>query len=187
MIYRQQIDDFTPKNEQEKMDKSIIIDYIDQFQSTVLTRANRIAHMTSSGLILNEDLSRVLVIHHKLYNNWGWTGGHSDGDEDLLKTAIREAKEETGITEITPLTSNILTLDILPVWGHIKKGHYVSAHLHLNVAFVLIACPKQKLILNQEETSGVKWINASEIGSYSNEPVLIDIYKKLIKRAHELR
>lgn len=39
------------------------------------------------------------MIYHKIYNSWAWTGGHSDGDNDLLHVAMKEAKEETGIKD----------------------------------------------------------------------------------------
>ena len=49
--------------------------------------------MTSSGLIFNKNLDKILMVHHNIYNTWSWTGGHADGEDDLLKVAIKEAKE----------------------------------------------------------------------------------------------
>jgi len=37
------------------------------------------------------------MIHHNIYKTWTWTGGHLDGEVDLLKLALKEANEETGI------------------------------------------------------------------------------------------
>ena len=55
----------------------------------VLVRDNEIAHITSSGFIVNKLRTKVLMIHHNIYNSWGWTGGHADGDEDLLYVAMK--------------------------------------------------------------------------------------------------
>ena len=96
----------------------------------MLVRENEIAHMTSSGFIVNKDRTKVLMIHHNIYNSWGWTGGHADGDSDLIAVAIKEAKEETGIKNANPITNDICSIDILPVNSHIKKGKYVASHLH---------------------------------------------------------
>ena len=92
-------------------------------KDNILTRENAFAHLTSSGFILNENKDKVLMIYHNLYNSWAWTGGHADGEDDLLEVAIKEAKEETGVVNIHPLSTQIMSLDILPVWGHMKKGN----------------------------------------------------------------
>lgn len=127
------------------------------------------------------------MIHHNIYNAWSWTGGHADGESNMLKVAIKEAIEETGVSSLVPLTEKIISIDIIPVYGHIRKGKYVSAHLHLNVTYVLIANEKDKLVVNKDETSGVKWIEIKEIEQYSNEPYLIEIYKKTINKSRNFK
>ena len=49
------------------------------------------------------------MIFHKIYNSWSWTGGHADGDSDLLKVAIKEASEETGLKNIKPISKDIFS------------------------------------------------------------------------------
>lgn len=182
-LYKDQIAGFIPTCEQERSDKSKIYHFMQDYPHNILTRDNGIAHLTSSGFIMNRDLTRALIIYHKIYNAWGWTGGHADGDQDLLAIALKEAREETGLKRLTPLSRHILSLDILPVWGHVKNGSYVSAHLHLNASYVLIAEEEDPLILNEDETGGIQWIEADRIGDYSTEPDLVVIYKKLIEAA----
>ncbi len=183
MTFRDKINDYRPINDQERNDKSIILNYIDKFDDTVLTRNNEVAHMTSSGLILNNDLSKILMIHHKIYDTWTWTGGHADGEDDMLLVALTEAREETGLVDIRAQRDEIASVDILPVWGHYKNGVYVSAHLHLNTSFVLIADESDELFTNHDETHGVKWINVSDISKWSNEPYIIEVYNKIITGA----
>lgn len=183
MIYKKQIESYIPTCDQERVDKKVIYQYIKQYPHNVLLRSNEVAHITSSGFIMNKDLTKALVIYHKIYQAWGWTGGHADGDEDLLEIAIKEAKEETGLKKVKPLKKQMMSIDILPVWGHIKRGNYVTAHLHLNASYVLIADEEEHLIVNEEETGGLKWINADDIENYSTEPDLVVVYKKLIKAA----
>lgn len=187
MNFRKEILEYQPINNQEINDKKIILDYIDHFYENILTRKNKVAHMTSSGLILNDSLDKILMIHHNIYNTWAWTGGHADGDNDMLKVALKEAKEETGVSNVVPLTDKLASIDIIPVYGHIKRGKYVSSHLHLNTSYILIADEKEKLIINEEETSDVGWINISDLDKYSNEPYLIDIYNKIINRARKIK
>ncbi len=96
MNYIQAIKNFEPINEQEQNDKKLILNFIEK-NNDVLYRENEYAHMTSSGLIFNKNLDKILMVHHNIYNTWSWTGGHADGEDDLLKVAIKEAKEETGV------------------------------------------------------------------------------------------
>lgn len=187
MPYFKHIENYKPINDQEASDQKIMLDYMTQFSDTILTRANEIAHMTSSGLILNKTLDKVLMIHHNIYGTWTWTGGHADGESDLLKVALKEAREETGVKRLEALDEKIASIDILPVWGHHKRGTYVSAHLHLNTSYVLIADETDELVINHEETSGVKWVEIDRLHEFSNEPYLIVVYKKMIDRARRLK
>lgn len=185
MKFIKQIEDYIAVNEQDKNDRKVILDYINDYKDNILTRDNEIAHMTSSAFILNKTCDKVLMIHHNIYNTWTWTGGHADGEEDLLTTAIKEAMEETGLKKLKTLSSYISSLDILPVWGHMKRGSYVSAHLHLNASYILIADENEELLINEEETSGIAWISIEDMPAKSNEPFLLEIYFKLIERAKE--
>lgn len=180
------IEAYAPKNEQEVKDRQVMLDYIKLFGNQLLTRENEFAHFTSSSMIFNETRDKVLMIYHNLYNSWAWTGGHADGEADLLAVALKEAQEETGIVHIRPLSDDIMSLDILPVWGHMKKGAYVSSHQHLNVAYLLIADEHDDLRIKEDENSNVGWVSVDEIKNYSDEIQMIPIYEKLIERAKQL-
>lgn len=179
------IKNYIPCCEQEKKDKALIEYCIDKFDD-ILTRDNSMAHITSSGFVVNKTKDKVLMVHHNIYNSWSWTGGHADGEEDLLAVAIKEAKEETGVKSIHPVTSQIFSLDILPVLGHVKKGNYISAHLHLSVAYLVEADEDELLIVKTDENSAVKWIPIDEINLYSNEPHMQKVYEKLISKIRAL-
>ena len=120
------------------------------------------------------------MIYHNIYQSWAWTGGHSDGEADLLKVAIKELKEETGIKNVTVLKKDIFSLEILTVNGHIKKGKYVSSHLHLNLTYLLQVNEKETLHIKEDENSGVKWIPIEEVKNASKENWMIEnIYTKI--------
>lgn len=187
MNYKDAILAYQPMNEQEKVEKRAILHYINDYPDNILLRDNELAHITSSGFIMNKDLTKVLMIYHNIYKSWSWTGGHADGDEDLLYVAIKEAKEETGITNVEPLMEQIASIDILPVWGHIKKGKHIATHMHLSVAYILIADEKQALHIKEDENSGVKWIKVEEIERYGNEKEMLPLYYKLVDRARAYR
>lgn len=187
MDYIKQIIDFLPSNEQEFQDKKVILDYIEKFSHNILLRENEFAHITSSGFIMNKSLDKVLMIHHNIRNTWAWTGGHVDGDSDFLHVAIKEAKEETGINTLTSLTEKMVSIDILPVFGHVRRNKYVSAHLHLSVAYILIADENEKLIVNEDENSDVSWFALDRFTEEYFDSKDVYLYNKLINKALFIR
>ena len=177
---------FKPLTEQEEVDQKLIVDFIKKNDNS-LTRDNKVAHVSSSGFILNKRMDKALMVYHKIYRSWSWTGGHADGESDLLKVAIEEAREETGIENVKPLTEKIVTLDVLPVPSHFKHGKFVSAHLHLSIAYVLIADDTDRLMVKEDENSGVKWMKIKDIEKEVNELDMKLVYNKLINRAKKIR
>ena len=178
---RKDIEKYKPYNEQEEQDKNVILKYIDTFDD-VLTRNNEFGHFTASAWVLNKDKTKVLMIYHNIYKSWAWTGGHSDGDSNLVNVAIREVQEETGIETVKPITDNIFSLEIICVNGHVKRGKYVSSHVHLNVTYLLEADDSEELKIKEDENSGVRWVDIDEAIESSTEPWMQGIYKKLIEK-----
>lgn len=185
-MYADEIRAYVPRDEQEESDRRIILEYIRQYPDTVLTRDNEYAHLTSSGFVVNADATKVLMAHHNIFKVWAWTGGHADGDPDLLSVALREAQEETGIKHIRPLSGAIASLDILPVWGHVKRGRYVAAHQHLNVSYLLTADEADPLTVREGENTRVGWLPAEHLPELTNEWQMDYVYLKLLDRARAL-
>ena len=186
MNYIEQIENYQPFNLQEENDKKVMLDYIKLFDN-ILTRDNLFAHFTSSVWAVNKERTKVLMAYHNIYNSWAWCGGHADGDTDLLKTAIRELKEETGIKNAKPISDDIFSLEIICVDGHMKKGKYVPSHVHLNLTYLIEVDESESLRIKEDENSGVKWININEIDKYSNEEWMIkNIYNKLNEKLKKI-
>ncbi len=175
---KNEIEKYVPYNEQEAKDKSVMLKYIDCFDD-VLTRKNEFGHFTASSWVLNKEKTKVLMIYHNIYQSWAWTGGHSDGDSNLLDVAIREVKEETGIQNITPIQNEIYSLENICVNGHVKRGEYVAAHVHLNVTYLLEADEGEMLRIKEDENSGVRWIDIDKAVEVSNEECMKEIYGKI--------
>ena len=91
-----QISEYCPCNEQEQADKKNILAFLSENDNAFL-RENELAHMTASAWVVNHNRTKVLMVYHKIYDSWSWTGGHADGETDLLSVALREVTEETGI------------------------------------------------------------------------------------------
>lgn len=178
MNLKEQIENYKPYNEQEEKDKETMLKYINTFDD-VLTRNNEFGHFTASSWAVNKQRTKVLMIYHNIYKSWAWTGGHSDGEENLLNVAIRELKEETGVKNVKVLNNDIFSLEIICVDGHVKREKYVSSHVHLNVTYLLEVDEEETLKIKKDENSGVKWVNIEDVEKVTDEKwVRENIYRK---------
>lgn len=179
MNLKKDLEEYVPYNEQEEKDKAVMLSFLETMPDA-FTRENKVAHFTASAWLLNKEHTKVLMVYHNIYDSWSWTGGHADGDTDLLAVAVREAREETGIEEIKTVTESIFSIEILTVDGHEKRGEYVPSHLHLNVTYLLEAEESEVLRMKPDENSGVKWFTREEAEAASSEPWMVKrIYHKL--------
>lgn len=181
-----QVKYYIPCNEQEKQDKVEILRLLKD-QKDVFSRENKIAHMTASAWVVNQERNKVLMVSHNIYDSWSWLGGHADGDENLMSVAVKEVLEESGLNQVNPITNDIFSLEILTVDGHEKKGEYVPSHLHLNITYLLEADDQEPLTIQPEENSGVAWYELDEAVEASTEPWFQQrIYKKLNEKLRNM-
>ena len=175
---RRAIEAFIPADDQERRDRELMLAAIERLD-VPLTRENPFAHFTASSWIVNPARTHALMAWHNIYKTWAWTGGHADGESDLLAVALREAREETGVEHIRPVSRDIYSVEILPVHAHVKRGQFVSAHLHLNVTYLLEADDAQPLRSKPDENSAVAWLPLEEAAENREEPFMAAIYRKL--------
>lgn len=178
MELREQIEKYIPYNEQEENDKEMMLNYIDTFKD-VLTRENKMCHFTASNWIVNKERTKVLMAYHNIYQSWAWTGGHADGNSNLLQVALKEAREETGLINLKVLSNGIYSLEILTVDSHKKRGKFVPSHLHLDCCFLLEADEKEEVRIKEDENSGIKWVDINSVIEITKEEKMKTIYQKL--------
>ena len=185
MKLREIIEGYVPSCEQEKNDQRMMLSYMDIFDDT-LHRTNETAHFTASAWVVNRERNKVLMIYHNIYDSWSWTGGHADGEEDMLAVAVREVQEETGLEDVKAVSDEVFSMEILTVDAHFKKGKYVVPHLHLNLTYLIEADEGQMLKIKPDENSGVKWFAPDEAVEASTEPEMKIIYRKLNEKLSAL-
>lgn len=134
------------------------IDYIEQHDN-VFERAAPV-HITASAWVVNPDREKVLLLHHRKYGHWFQPGGHADGDTDVLRVALRECAEETGLdpSQIKLLEPAIFDVDIhdVPSFGQ------VPGHGHIDVRFV-VEIDDSLPIPGNNESHAVKWFSVYEV------------------------
>ena len=129
---------------------------------------------------------KILLLYKNYKNRYeGWVlpKGTVEEGEEYKQTALREVKEEAGIANVRPVSPDIYSLESLTVDGHVKKGQYVSSHLHLNVTYLLEADSDEAVTIKEDENSGVAWFTPEEALAKSTEPWFVThVYAKLIDK-----
>ena len=185
MNLKEKIERYVPYNEQEEADKQELLRIL-ELNENYFIRENLAAHFTASGWVVSPDRTKTLLAYHNLYDSWAWLVGHADGETDLLSVALKEVREESGLKEVFPVSEDVFSLEILPVFGHEKNGKYVSSHLHLNVTFLLEADPTAEIHNNPDENSKVGWFDLDDVPRVSTETWFVHrIYRKLIEKTKE--
>ena len=174
-----QLERFVPFNDEEARDLQLILHCL-KTEKDIFNRENALVHMTASAWIVNPERTKALLAYHNLYQAWSWLGGHADGDGDLLRVALREAREESGLAQVRPVTESIFSVESLPVFGHWKRGAWVPSHIHLNATYLLEADEAAELHMKPDENSGVRWFALDDAAKVSTEAwMCAHIYQKL--------
>lgn len=153
-----------------------------RFEDFILSNPNcfdrslKFGHITGSAWLINKAMNKSLLTHHKKLNKWLQLGGHSDGDPDTLRVAIREAEEESGIVGIVPLSNHIFDLDIHLIPARKDEPE----HFHYDVRFLLQTTGVEDYKLS-DESNDLAWKSINELKNLELDFSVNNMIKKWIK------
>jgi 8-oxo-dGTP pyrophosphatase MutT (NUDIX family) len=121
-------------------------------------RGLEVGHVTGAAWIVGRSRDRALLTHHRKLDRWLQLGGHCDGDSDILRVALREAREESGLHSLSVLDAAIFDLDVhsIPARG----GE--AAHRHYDVRFLLEADETEPLVVSHESKE-LRWVELARL------------------------
>ncbi|MFN8356856.1 MAG: NUDIX hydrolase [Spirosomataceae bacterium] len=137
------------------------------FERTLL-----IGHVTGSAWIVDAAREQALLVHHQKLNRWFQPGGHCDGDADVLRVALKEAEEETGLM-VKAMATSIFDVDV----HLIPERKTEPAHYHYDVRFLFEADPQQPVVVSFE-SKDVKWIPLHEIAALNDSESIVRMVRK---------
>ena len=126
-------------------------------------------HVTASALIVHPPTARVLLRWHQRQQAWLQVGGHGDpGETDPLAIVLREAEEETGLTDLEPWPDagikQVVIVDVPP-----GKGE--PAHQHADIRFFM-ATRTPDAIRPESEHAELRWLTLAGARDLTSEPNL---------------
>jgi 8-oxo-dGTP pyrophosphatase MutT (NUDIX family) len=168
----QLLENHQPFTQEETQFKQQMIEFVNQ-NPDCFERSLLIGHITGSAWIVDKSRQFTLLTHHRKLDKWFQTGGHCDGDSDVLNVAMKEAMEETGLTDIQVISSNIFDIDIHEIPE--RKG--VPTHLHYDVRFLLEADMNEPLIISSE-SSDLAWVELSKVSQLNDSQSIMRMVLK---------
>lgn len=123
-----------------------------------LGRDNFYGHVTASAWVIDPAGEKALLTLHRKIGLWLQLGGHTEGDADLMAVAMREVKEESGLSDLKPVIPGIFDLDV----HRIPDIGQDPSHYHFDFRFFLQLQHDQPLIIS-EESIDLAWYTPKEI------------------------
>ncbi len=123
-------------------------------------------HVVGSAFVLHPPTRRVLLHLHRRLGRWLQMGGHDDGERDALATALREGREESGLTDLAPLSAAILDVDVHPI----PAGKGEPPHLHFDVRWAVATARPDGIFRDDAESAALEWLGLEEAAARMDEP-----------------
>lgn len=137
-------------------------------------RNSNTGHITASAFILNANRTSVLLTHHAKLNCWLQVGGHCDGERDPKAVALKEAREETGLSSLIFLSDDVFDIDIHEIPSNAKD----QVHLHFDIRY-LMGADEEEILQITSESKDLRWIPLSALEKYTDKPSVLIIKGKL--------
>ena len=167
-MHRQDLLGYLQQHQTRFMDEAAYVrravEYIEN-NPDCFEREHEPIHVTGSAWVVNPERNLVLLVHHGKLHDWYQPGGHADGDPDVLRVAMRETQEESGVDEshIHLLLPEVFDVDIHMIPATPKD----PVHGHIDIRF-LLEIDDVHDVPGSDESHEVKWVPLQQVSAYNN-------------------
>jgi len=162
------------KDDCEKQHLEQTIAFVEKYENCH-ERNLSVGHITASAWITDPQRSHALMTHHKKLDRWLQLGGHTEDDADILSAALREAREESGLLEIIPVSRAIFDVDVHTIPAHKDEPE----HFHFDIRFLLEARHSDTLIISSE-SKDLRWFTPNELEALNEGPSIDRMTHKML-------
>lgn len=167
-----QLEEYAAKHPEEGEVSGRFLNFV-KTEAMCFERTLTKGHVTGSAWVVNADGSEILLTHHRKLDRWLQLGGHADGDSDVLRVAMTEAEEESGLSGFSQVGEGIFDIDIHPIPE--RPGE--PAHLHYDVRYVLRAMGALTYTVS-DESHDLRWVKPAGVGELTTEPSMMRMVEK---------
>jgi 8-oxo-dGTP pyrophosphatase MutT (NUDIX family) len=167
------LDKHSPIDENELKMRNETIEFV-KTNEDCFNRELFIGHVTGSAWIVNDARTHVLLTHHRKLNQWFQPGGHCDGEPDVLKVALKEANEETGLKNLNVVDGEVYDVDVHLIPE--RKG--IPAHYHYDIRFLIEGDMNEQLIIT-EESNDLAWVSLEKIAERNDSESIMRMMRKI--------
>lgn len=167
----------------EERDRIRMLEFV-RTHADPFDRAIPEGHLTGSGLVMSEDGSAVLLLHHPKLHRWLQPGGHGEPGETLGENvASREVAEETGLVpRLHPTAPRPFDVDI-----HVIPARKLDpAHEHLDLRYLFVAHPSEPLSVEPSDAPSTTISAPSLLWFDTDAALAMDLdpgLKRMIRKA----
>lgn len=133
-------------------------------------------HFTASAFVVSPEGDALLLVQHPKLGRWLQPGGHVEPeDDDLASAALREAREETGLTDLTFISREVFDVDVHVIPARRDEPE----HRHFDVRFAFKASTRELTL--EEGITGARWVPLAEVTAENSDASVARAAAKLAK------
>ena len=126
-------------------------------------------HVTCSAVVVHAPTRRVLLRWHRRQRAWLQVGGHADpGEHDPFAVALREAAEETGLSDLTPWPEADAPAVVHLAVVSVPASGNEPAHEHADLRYVL-ATDHPDDVAPEAPDAPLRWLDLDEANALTAE------------------